>query len=348
MRVPGDIIAGTDGADVEACWTRKYNSPGREAHTPGKYACLNLNHFTSELKGRETTQMPNRMFVTVRYKGDGTDQPDWNTATKSIEILKRLKNENKPFFLATGFIRPHYPNVAPQKYFDIYPYKKIVLPFVPSDDWHDMPKQAISKSNSAYFGIDKFQDNQKRMWAGYLATVTYMDEQVGRILHALKQLNMEQDTAVIFTSDHGYLLGEHNFWQKGNLREEVTRVPLIIRTPYTKPARTNAIVELIDMFPTACDVVGLPIPQSLHGESLIPIMENPELKTKGNALSFVSKGTSIRTSTWNYIKYKDDTEELYDMKNDPKQFTNLAKIKTHKEDLNRLRAMLSKKTKNID
>ena len=86
-------------------------------------------------------------------------------------------------------------------------------------------------SNSNRFGINKFSDNQKRMWSGYLATVTYMDEQVGRILDALKKLKLDKETTVIFTSDHGYLLGEHHFWQKGNLREEVTRVPLIIRSP---------------------------------------------------------------------------------------------------------------------
>ncbi len=207
MRVPGDIIAGTDGDDVPACWSAKYNMPGKEAHTPGNYACLNLNKFTTELKGRQSTKMPYRMFVTVDYVGNGSDQPDWKAATKSVELLKSFKKDDKPFFLATGLVRPHYPNVAPEQYFARYPFKQMKLPFVPEGEWDDMPKAGVSNSNSTKYGIDKFPDNQKRMWAGYLATVTFMDEQVGRILQTLKELGLDKDTAVFFTSDPGYLLG---------------------------------------------------------------------------------------------------------------------------------------------
>ena len=129
MRVPGDIIAGTDGDDVPACWSAKYNMPGKEAHTPGNYACLNLNKFTTELKGRQSTKMPYRMFVTVDYVGDGSDQPDWKAATKSVELLKTFKEDDQPFFLAAGLVRPHYPNVAPEQYFAPYPFKEMKLHF---------------------------------------------------------------------------------------------------------------------------------------------------------------------------------------------------------------------------
>ena len=104
-----------------------------------------------------------------------------------------------------------------------------------------MPNAGISKSNSMHFGIDRFPDNQRRMWTGYLATVTYMDEQVGRMLSALKELGLDKETLVLFTSDHGYLLGEHHFWQKGNLREEVTRVTLIIRSPGMKAGASSSL-----------------------------------------------------------------------------------------------------------
>lgn len=337
MRVPGDIIAGTDGADVAACWSAKYNMPGKEAHTPGNYACLNLNKFTTKLEGRQSTKMPYRMFVTVDYVGDGSDQPDWKAATKSIELLKDLKKDDKPFFLATGLVRPHYPNVAPEQYFARYPYKEMPLPYVPSDDWDDMPKSAVSRSNSKQYGIDKYPDNQRKMWAGYLATVTFMDEQVGRILKALKELGLDQETAVFFTSDHGYLLGEHHFWQKGNLREEVTRVPLIMRVPRSKPGTSSSIVELVDLFPTACEATGLPIPQGVEGKSLLSVLENPKATVKEAAFSFVGKGTSMRTSNWAYMKYGDGSEELYDMKKDPKQFVNLAQSTQHAEVLQSLR-----------
>ena len=342
MRVPGDIIAGTDGDDVPACWSAKYNMPGKEAHTPGNYACLNLNKFTTELKGRQSTRMPYRMFVTVDYVGDGSDQPDWKAATKSVELLKSFKEDDKPFFLATGLVRPHYPNVAPEQYFAPYPFKEMKLPFVPKDDWEDMPKAGISSSNSKRFGIDKFPDNQKRMWAGYLATVTFMDEQVGRILKALKALGLDKDTAVFFTSDHGYLLGEHHFWQKGNLREEVTRVPLIMKAPGQKPGKSSSIVELVDMFPTACDLTGLPIPKSVQGTSLLPILKNPKASVKKTAFSFAGGGISMRTPNWSYMKYKDGSEELYDMIKDPKQFKNLAKVSSMEKVLQSQRKLFEK------
>jgi len=345
MRVPGDIIPGTDGDDVPECWSAKYNMPGKEAHTPGNYACLNLNKFTTELAGRQSTKMPYRMFVTVDYAGNGSDQPDWKAATKSIELLQSFKKDDQPFFLATGFVRPHYPNVAPEQYFARYPFSQMKLPFVPNGDWDDMPKAGISSSNSKKYGIDKFPDNQKRMWAGYLATVTFMDEQVGRILKTLKELGLDKDTVVFFTSDHGYLLGEHHFWQKGNLREEVTRVPLIMKVPGQKPAKNSSMVELVDMFPTACELTGLPIPKSVQGTSLLPILENPKASVKKTAFSFAGGGISMRTPNWSYMRYKDGSEELYDMKKDPKQFKNLAKISAFKTELQTQRRLYEKRIK---
>ena len=110
-----------------------------------------------KLEGRESTQMPNRMFVTVDYNGDGSDQPDWKAATKSIELLKKFSQDDQPFFLATGLVRPHYPNVAPKQYFDQYPIQKINLPYVPRDDWKDMPKAAISNSNSKAVELTSFK-----------------------------------------------------------------------------------------------------------------------------------------------------------------------------------------------
>ncbi|MED5418212.1 MAG: sulfatase-like hydrolase/transferase, partial [Verrucomicrobiota bacterium] len=158
----------------------------------------------------------------------------------------------------------------------------------------------------------------------YYASVTFMDEQVGRILAELDRLKLRAKTAIVFTSDHGYHLGEHTFWQKSNLHEEVTRVPLVISLPGLKPGRSKSLVELVDLFPTLSAAAGLHAPESLHGTSLLPILNDPAARVKESALSIHSSGTSMRTASWTYTRYKDGSEELYDMKNDPGQFTNRA------------------------
>lgn len=322
MRVPGDIIAGTDGLDIPSTWTEKFNSAGQEAHTPGDYACLNLNIFTRELEGRQSTRMPHRMFVSVSYDGDGSDQPDHKTASKTIELLR--KHKDKRFLLAAGLVRPHYPMVQPKQYFDPYPWQKMVLPRSVPDDLEDMPRLAITRSRSELNGIAKFPDNQKRMWSAYYASVTFMDEQVGRILDELDRLGLREKTAIVFTSDHGYHLGEHTFWQKSNLHEEVTRVPLIISLPGHEAGRSKSLVELVDLFPTLSAAAGLQAPGGLHGTSLLPILRDPATRVKESALSIHSSGTSMRTASWTYTRYKDGSEELYDMETDPGQFTNRA------------------------
>ncbi|VGO23565.1 sulfatase [Pontiella sulfatireligans] len=342
MRVPGDIIDGTDGADVPSSWTERFNSQGMEAHSPGDYACLNQNIFTTELEGRESTKMPNRMFVSVSYEGDGSDQPDFKTADKTIELLR--KHKDKPFFIAAGLVRPHYPNVAPEQYFAPYPWQQIELPEVPKNDLADIPKAGLAKTKNATNLIGKYPDNQKRMWSAYYATVTFMDEQVGRIISELKRLGLRDSTAIVFLSDHGYHLGEHTFWQKSNLHEEVTRVPLIIAAPGFKPAQTDAFAELVDIYPTLAELAGLPIPGNVQGTSLVPILGNPDASVRDGALSF-NNGTALRENQFAYIRYTDDSEELYDMRLDPKQFTNLAKNPEYAIQLRKLRSNLDARLK---
>ena len=343
MRVPGDIIAGTDGQDIPSTWDEKFNTKGLEAHTPGDYACLNLNIFTDKLENRESTGMKHRMFVSVNYKGDGSDQPDWKAADKTVELLQQHKD--KPFFIATGFVRPHYPSVAPSQYFSKYPFAKMPLPEVQENDLADIPKAGQARTTSQKSGIAKWPDNQKRMWSAYYATVTYMDEQVGKILNELGRLQLTNSTAIVFLSDHGYHLGEHHFWQKSNLHEEVTRVPMIISAPGLKPGRTKSIAELMDLYPTLCSLLQIPIPKSVQGKSLLPTLENPEQKSRNEALSLLRGSHSLRTDRWAFMKYKNGDEELYDMSTDPSQFENLAKSKNHQRIRKTLLDRLGKRIK---
>jgi iduronate 2-sulfatase len=265
--------------------------------------------------------MAHRMFVTVEYDGDGSDQPDHKTATKTIELLR--KHKDKPFFLAAGFVRPHYPMVAPRQYFRPYPWEKMVVPEQVEGDLDDIPKIGISKSRSALNGIDKFPDNQKRMWSAYYATITFVDEQIGRIVDELDRLGLRDSTAIVFTSDHGYHLGDHSYWQKNDNHEQVTRVPLIIAAPGRKPGRSSSIVELVDIYPTLSELTGLNPPGKVQGKSLVHVLKDPGAEVKQGAISF-AKGVSWRTKDWTYIRYKNGEEELYDMKSDPGQITNLA------------------------
>lgn len=341
MRVPGDIIAGTDGLDVPSSWTEKFNSAGREAHTPGDYACLNLNIFTRELEGRQSTKMPHRMFVSVEYDGDGSDQPDHKSATQAIELLRMHADE--PFFLAVGMVRPHYPMVAPRPYFTKYPWQSLSMPKRIADDLDDIPQLGIAKSTSKNRGIDQFPDNQRRMWAAYYASVSFMDAQVGRILDELERLGLRDSTAIVFTSDHGYHLGEHDFWEKANLHEEVTRVPLIISAPGVPPGRTDAIAELVDIFPTLTELAEIETPPTVQGASLCPILVDGQTSIKTEALSFDNHGTSMRTEEWAYMRYEDDTEELYDMQKDARQFHNLASVAEHQDQLTKVRARLKQR-----
>ena len=345
MRVPGDIIAGTNGQDVPACWTERHNAPGLEAHTPGDYACLNLNIFTTELEGRQSTGMPHRPYVTVRYEGDGSDQPDAKAAAKSVELLKKFHAGKQPFLLATGFVRPHYPMVAPHPFFERYPPAKIELPHVPANDLGDIPPPGISGSNSKKNGLAKYPENQQRMWSGYYASVTFMDQQVGRILDELDRLELADSTAVVFTSDHGYHLGDHTFWQKANLHEQVTRVPLIIAAPGTKPGRSRSIVQLVDLFPTLCELTGAPVPEGVEGKSLVPVLRDPAASVHEAAFSYTGAHRALRSKRWAYMRYADGSEELYDMDTDPGQFTNLARNPLHAGVLEDLRRQLQERIK---
>ncbi len=325
MRAPGDIIAGTDGEDVAATWTERFNCRGQEAHTPGLYRLLNQNIETRAPENRQSTKMPFRMFASVESDGDGSEQPDWKAAEKTVELLKRQKNSDKPFFIATGFVRPHYPSVAPASYFEKYPSAELPIPEVPEGDLEDIPAAGKAGTTSESSGIAKYPDNIRKMWADYYATVTFMDEQLGKVIAALEEEGLRDSTLVIFTSDHGYHLGEHHFWQKSKFHEDVARVPFIVSAPGFESGRTMSLAELIDIYPTVCDLLGVTIPESVQGESLRPVLVDLAATVREAAFSLdKKKGEAVRTDGWAFFKYRKGGEELYDMTADPGQFTNLA------------------------
>jgi iduronate 2-sulfatase len=332
MKVPGDIIAGTNGLDVEACWTERFNSPGLEAHTPGLYSLYNHNITTTSLGNRVSTAELDRWFVSVQSEGDGSDQPDYKTASKTIELIREHGKSDRPFFIAAGFVRPHYPNVAPTHYFDLYPPENIELPETRDGDLDDVPALGQTSVTSLNDPIGNYPENQKKFWGSYYATITYMDDQVGRIMAELDREGLRESTAVVFIGDHGYHLGEHFFWQKSNLHEDVTRVPFILSAPGFAPGESRALVELADIFPTVSELVGITVPDSVQGKSLVGVLKNPVASVREEAFTVGNRGDfAIRGDQWVYMLYRDDTEELYNMQEDPQQFTNLAKDPHHSQ-----------------
>jgi iduronate 2-sulfatase len=177
------------------------------------------------------------------------------------------------------------------------------------------------------------------MWSAYYASVSFMDQQIGRIIEHLDASGLAETTAVVFTSDHGYHLGEHTMWQKSNLHEEVTRIPLMISVPGSGTGRTNSLAELVDIYPTLVNALGQDIPTGLDGKSLLPVLSDGSQQVREYAISF-HNGASLRGENWAYMRYTDGTEELYDMQADPKQYVNLAQAPEHRKTLQSLRTRL--------
>jgi iduronate 2-sulfatase len=351
MGVPGGIEEGGDGrehdggngADDAASWTERFNSPGPEWKAAGKGETLENNP-----DGKKPVVGGNT-FVVVEAEGDDLVHSDGKTAAKAVELI--AKHKDQPFFLAVGFVRPHVPFVAPQKYFEPYlPYEKLPLPEKIPGDWDDTPKPGINYKTSVNMKMD--ERRQRKAIGGYYACVAYMDAQVGKVLDALKQSGQEDKTIVIFTSDHGYHLGEHDFWAKVSLREESAAVPLIISVPGKKPAVCNSLTELIDLYPTLSRLCGLEVPNRIQGKDISRMLDNPTHAVRDTAFSVApsSKGFLLRTDEWAYIQYDEDAKggiELFDMAKDPKQFTNLAKKPEYAAVVREFQAKFAAKMKEV-
>lgn len=319
MGVPIDIEKGSHGKDDEASWTERFNSQGPEWKAPGEGELVQGNP-----DGKLPIKGGNVMTI-VKADGDDLVHSDGKTAKKACELIRAHKDE--PFFLAVGFVRPHVPFVAPRNYFEPYPFEQVLLPEKVEGDWDDIPERGINYVTSVNGQMN--EEQEKKAVAAYYASVAYLDAQVGKVLDALEEEGLEDNTIVIFTSDHGFHLGEHRFWMKVSLHEESARVPLIIKVPGKRPAVCKSFVELIDLYPTVAELAGLSISPHLQGKSLVKTLDNPEHAVRDMAFSVSQGGKTflLRDENWAYIQYNEDASagiELFDMKKDPQQFTNLA------------------------
>ena len=323
MGVPGGIEQGGHGADDEASWHERYNSKGPEWRAPGNGETLQNN-----ANGKRPVVGGNT-FVVVEAEGGDQVHSDGKTALKAAELLGKFAKQDKPFFLGVGFVRPHVPFVAPQKYYKPFlPYSKMKLPPKVDGDWDDIPKPGINYCTSVNMKMDIRK--QKKAVGGYYASVAFLDAQVGKVMKALKDSGQADRTIVIFTSDHGFHLGEHDFWAKVSLLDESSQVPLIISVPGRKPAVCNSLVELLDLYPTLSALCGLPAQERLQGKDISKMLDDPSHVVRDAAFSVapMRKGFLLREDNWSYIQYGENAQngiELYDMQKDPGQFTNLAR-----------------------
>ena len=253
--------------------------------------------------------------------------PDWQVATWANEVLRQ--NHKQPFFLAAGIFRPHIPWFVPKKYFDLYPEESIVLPVIKEDDLADVPPFArrIALNQHSRHDLLVSTGSRRRAVQAYLASITFADAMVGRILDGLQSSPHSGNTIVALWSDHGYHLGEKWHWHKQSLWNRATHVPLIISAPGVTKAgsRCDRPVSLVDLYPTLTDLAGLPRPNKLDGDSLRPLLQNPAHPWSRPALTTYGRGNhALRSERWSYIRYHDGSEELYDRRQDPHEWINLS------------------------
>lgn len=277
------------------------------------------------------------------FPAKNEEQSDYQIANFAIGKLSQPADQ--PFFLGVGFFRPHVPFYVPQEWFDLYPLEKIVMPPAKADDLDDLPPSGRSKSGrSTAFDAQWVKANGKarEIVRAYLACVSFIDAQVGRVLDALDSGPHRDNTIIVLFSDHGFHLGEKEHFGKTTLWERSTRVPLILAGPGIERNRAcDRPVSLLDLYPTLVELAGLPARQGLSGRSFARLLRNPEIKWGAPVVTTWREGNhAVRSERWRYIRYRNGDEELYDHANDPHEWTNLAADKKGAAAKGRLREWL--------
>ncbi len=246
------------------------------------------------------------------------------------------KTHDKPFFLACGIYRPHLPWHVPRKYFDMFPLDSIQLPKLQKNDTTDLgvfARKELVERGGNYHKHIVAAGQWKKAIQGYLASIAFADAMVGLLLQELSQSAYSKNTIVVLWSDHGWQLGEKNHWRKFALWENVTRSVLMIQAPKgtgslpdgSQRGSSTSLVSLIDIYPTLLELCGLPQRTDLDGKSLVPFLNNPNIEVDRPIITTYDYGSySVRYRNWHYIRYIDDSMELYDLQADPEEWTNRA------------------------
>ncbi len=325
--LPRDAVDYTD----EELPTKRTSNPRHVVSHKGKTYTLPLNRMPSD---RRPNQAGGESFDWGPF--DVPDSEFGDTQITDWAIEKLQKGFDKPFFMGVGYYRPHIPLWAPKRFFDRFATSPGQLPPIKTNDLDDLSEigrkwaiEAVTAGSHAT--VVKYDQWQKAIEA-YLACITYVDHEVGRLLDALDNSPFAENTVIVLWSDHGWHLGEKEHWGKWTGWERSTKVTLMVAPPRNQAgdfaaagARCDQPVGLIDLYPTLVEFCGAKGPQELDGESLVPLLREPNNRTGRGLVTMFDKGNgSIRTDRWRYIHYADGSEELYDLKNDPNEWINLA------------------------
>ncbi len=265
-------------------------------------------------------------FVPLEVDLKDDDLMDWHSVNYCIERMRR--DDDKPFFLACGLYKPHLSFAAPRKYYEhLPPMEDIKLPPYLDNDLDDIPRRGRAFARTADHQRFEKEGTWRRPIRSYLATCTYTDMNVGRLLDALQASGKLDDTIIVLWGDHGWSFGEKRHWRKFALWEEPTRTPMIWVVPGTTPKGVicDTPVDLMSVYPTLMEAAGLPKPDHVEGHDLAPLLKDVDAEWDHPAITtFKGNNHAVRKGPWRYIRYSDGSEELYDHRDDPYEWHNLA------------------------
>lgn len=331
---------GTNGHDDPASWDVRVSPIGRDRIEEDKIWSVTPGRFGASMSW---------------HAAEGTDdeQTDGMVANESVRALEYFAETGEPFFLGVGFYRPHTPFVAPKRYFDLYDPTEIEIPRVPTGYLETLPKPAVKSIRSRKHEIDLSDEIMRKSIHAYYASISFMDAQVGRVLQALDELGLRDDTVILFTSDHGYHMGEHGYFQKTTLFEDADRVPLIVSTPgmKTRGETTGAMVEMVDFYRTLSELAGVKLPVDyIQGESFAKVLSDPGSSPRPDAITQLVNGYSLRTPRYRFTRWADTpglSTELYDRLSDPAEMVNLATDPVYEDVVAELSDRLAERVENI-
>lgn len=361
--VPSQI--GQAGKDDPDSWTIAYNPIGKDK--TDEYKLVGDTPMLGTYLAMECADDEVTDAISANVALSIMRQRSGNASVSAYGGYREGRVNPQPFFMAVGFYRPHIPYMAPKKYFDMYPLNKIQLREYPENDWENKPDAAAW---TLPLDGNTTEEQQRKAIQAYYACISFVDAQIGKLLDGLEEFGLLDNTIVVFWSDHGYNLGEHGQWQKQTLFETSSKQPLLISVPgLPQGIATDAIVQMVDIYPTLAEITGFSAPEDLDGHSLVPLLEHPDAEWNYPAFTLQARtlnprprqgwskynfnpnvkstnptifGRSVRVKHYRYTEWDEGRlgSELYDYQNDPNEFNNLANDSDHKDLVKKLAEML--------